>query len=753
MSGFNITDFPTEILEKIFLHFDDTTNAIATGVCKRFREVLNETVRRKYNGSSRNKWYEMEIFDSPMENEQNEIVQHRPFILNRASAIKLTFHAELNNRNHWIHHVINRIGRNIRMIRLATPMIDDEISLNFYNILSKTPNISHLYVDCVYPTNRKWCHQRYSKLTHLEMRLRTIFDENELKPFVKNNGQLTNVTLRIHDFRLLYAFDQTKIESLHCTFSHLTGKDVPVNIKPIRMTHLKSMYLEVPRNSLNECVEKIIAPCQNLRDLQLLHFDDIALTDETIDILCAFPLMEIFEPCFHMSLKHIVRLIDKLPTLVSIAFWYKTFTIGDYRVLLEAANKHPCLRRIRFRERMTDIYDQSVLSFLMENVNNRIQMEYSICHKLVITKGNVQYNGVTIMSSNGSPIEYGSVTNEWFKGVQLMSYMGDQYYEFFSNLPVLRALFDERENNDLHFSDVTDEGLVKRRGTNITTSSTTLSSNYDQSVNYINWLEKYCHRLQELYIRIENNHPQLPAWIFPELNILRINCDRRHHTVDLILFASFKCPLLNCLKFVGHHPVALTNIQVVHDIDLFDNLVTLQIFHFNESMNNLLEHFNRNVQINLRHLTLANRRVDGERYKINNKTIIAIATYPNLIQLKLILAGLNETNTKYLFESCTKLSELYFECNFLSIEENRCYSYESSRLFADIKSNCISLKRLQLVWHDRMMDPYKVSGIKRTFPNVLVKIMQIDDRMITTAEKIIHETDNGLERLFDEFEV
>lgn len=751
MNEFIITDFPTEILEKIFSHFDDTTNAIAIGVCKRFNEVLNETIRRKYNGSNRNRWYEIEVFDSALESQ--EIIQHSPCILTRVSAINFTFHVELNNQNHWIHRVINRIGRNIRMIRLRTNRINDRISVNFYNILSKTPNISHLYVNCVYPTNRKWCHQRYRKLTHLDINLRTMFDEYELKPFVKNNGQLKNVTLKIFDFRLLYAFDQTKIEFLDCKFSHVTGKDVPVDIEPMRMDHLKTMELEIPKNLFNECVERIVAPCQRLQDLRLVFFKDFDLTDETIDLLCSLRSLESFEPCFYMPLENYVRFIDKMPTLVTFALWHKAFTLDDYRVLLEAANKHPCLSKIRFQGNKLDIYNHSVLNWLMENVNNRIQIDHCLCYKLVISKGKVQYDGVTIMSSNASSsIGYGKVDDEWFERIQFMTSIDEQCYEFFSNLPMLRDRFDESKNTHLHLSDETDEGLVKRRGTNITWASVTFSSSFDKSMNGINWLERYCHRLQELSIRLEHDHPQLPTWTFPALNVLRINYGRENHNLDLLLLESFKCPQLNCLKFVGQHPISMANIQVVHDIDLFDNLVTLEIFHFNASMNNLLEQFNRNVQRNLRHLTLANRQVNFTRFKMNNNTIIAISKYPNLSQLKIILTGLNETNTKFLFENCKKLSELYFECNFLS-KDDYGSSSSSSRIFDNIKSNCVALKRLQLVWHDCMMDPYKVDGIKSKFPNVLVKIMQTDGRLNTKAEQIIRERDNGLERLFNEFEV
>lgn len=759
MDSFNIVEFPTEILEKIFAHFDDTTITKTAGVCKRFNDVLNHTVRRKYNGSTQNNWYEIEIFDGSMESDRHESLHHHPFILRRVSAIKLVFHTELKNQYHWIQQVLQAIGQNIKIICLTNPKCVERKSLDFYNILTNTPNISHLIVDHIYPTNRRWCHQRYKNLTHLEMRIRRLqFDDSDLIAFVWNN-QLKNVKLIVTDFTILHAFNESKIESLSCSLSPVFAKDIPVRIRPIRMNYLKMIDLHVPNNAMNECIERIIALCPNLKDLCLVYFDSDShdeeiLTEQSMDILCNLRSLEKFDLVFHISLQNMVRLIANLPILVSITLQYDTLTIGDYRMLLNEANKHPRLRHIHFTQ--FNLFDDSVLCWLMDNINNQIEVGYSWSPKLTVTKGKVRYDGVTIMSSGESPIEYEKITDDWLEKTILSTRFNEQSYEFFSTLPIpkIQACFNEKENGDLHLRDGTNEAVVKRRGKYIATATTTFSSNIDKSVNHMNWLEKYCDRLRHLSIFIENNHPELPTWTFSELNSLRVHCqqDGAQSFLDMSLFASLKCLQLNCLKFLGCQPTALTNIQIVRNLDLFDNLAILQIFHFNESMENLLDQFNQNMQSSLQNLTLANRQVDGERYKMNNKTITVISKFTNLIQLKLILPAINKTNTKYLFERCTKLTELCFECSFLTSEEG-IEGFQSYRIFADIKANCISLERLYLVWHDVMMDPYKVNGIKYTFPNVFVKILQINKRMNTTAEQIVGKTNDELERLFDEFQV
>lgn len=754
MSQFNITDFPSEILEKIFFYFDDTTNTTIARICKRFNEVVSHTVSRKYNGrSSQKKCYEIEIYDSSIENERHEIMQHHPFILKHVSAIKLIFHDDLNNRNHWIFRIMDTIGRNIKMIWMTAPSYNAESTLHFHHVLTKTPNISHLFVEYVYPINRKWCFRNYRKLTHLEMKIRKMFNENELKPFVKRNKQLKHVTLEIIDFSLLKAFHGSKIQSLLCRFSPLSANQLPVRFQPIQMTNLKSLNLAVPKNALNECIENIVAPCQNIKDLSLVNFSDtIAVTDKSVDILCSLRSIEKLQPCYSISLEHITQLIAELPILVSMELWHST--INDFRVVLKEANKHTTLRHIRFLNRNTDIYDHSLLSWLMENVNDRVQVEFSYVEKLIITKGRVQFDGVTIMSSNGSPIQYEKVNKEWLERIQIMTYVNDQCYDFFSNLPILREFVHECDT-DLHIKDETSERVVKRKGKNIRTASTTLSSDYEKSVTCINWLEKYCSKLEELSFYIEDNHdPEEPEeWIFPELKILRIHCrpDRDFVTQSFNgnFFTSLKCQHLSCFKILGQKPLLLTNIQIIHNIDLFDNLVTLEVFNFNESTINLLESFNANVHRNLRNLTLVNRLTNGSRYKMNNKTVSTIAKFTELIQLKLILDGIIETNTKYLFENCTKLVELYLECNFLSSEE---FIYKKPiRLFTDIKANCYSLLKLQLVWNQQMMDPHEVYDIKCIFPKVLVKIMQVNKYMRTTAMATINERVNQLEPLFDEF--
>ncbi|KAG4070118.1 hypothetical protein HA402_013361 [Bradysia odoriphaga] len=84
--------------------------------------------------------------------------------------------------------------------------------------------------------------------------------------------------------------------------------------------------------------------------------------------------------------------------------------------------------------------------------------------------------------------------------------------------------------------------------------------------------------------------------------------------------------------------------------------------------------------------------MDRRRYKMNMKTIFAISKYTELVQLKLILPGINETNTKYLLEKCAKLTELCFECNFLTAVDAENW-YESFHTFADVNSKGVSLER------------------------------------------------------------
>lgn len=717
MEPVNILQFPNEILEKIFGNCSDATLTIAAGVCRRFNNSVNNTIRRKYNGE--NNFYQIEILDSSMENAQYDFMQHRPFILKRVSSIKLIFRADVNTRSHWINRVLEIIGPNIKMIRLKTEW---NIRANFCNILAKTPNISHL----------KICTDE-------------VVDEIQLKPFVKC---VQILKLEAIHHKILSAFNSSILEELKCTLLHEDIVDMP----SIQMPNLKKLRLYVPKGALNEIIIKIVASAKKLRDLCLSVHENTEnaaednLTEQSMDILSNLSSLEKFECGRDMRPQNIASIIGNVRTLVSIVLWHETFTIGDYRVLLKEANKNASLRRIHFGEHVT--YEYSLLRWIMDNINEQIRVDYTLNYKLAVSKGKVQFEGVTTMSSNESTIDWEKITEDWLQQIEKSPCWIYVIGELFSHLPIpiMHARFNN-ENLHIYLDGDTNEAEVKRKGKHISKVSTVLSGNDEESVIRMNWLEKYCPRLQQFSIYIDNDVEDLPTWTFPELKVLRVRCYKPNEDlVDITpFFASLKCHL-SSLELVGSYQ--LTNVQVVSDVDLFDHLVDLQIFSYSESAENLLEKFNRNVKRNLRQLTLVNTmHGGGERYKMNNKTITAISRYTNLLQLRIMLPRINETTTKNLFENCTKLSELLFECNFLSIQGQ--YSYILHQIFADIKSNCNSLAKLHLVWHGYMMEPSKVHGINGTFPGVFVKIMQLDYRMQTTAEQIIDDRNPPLEQLFD----
>lgn len=72
--------------------------------------------------------------------------------------------------------------------------------------------------------------------------------------------------------------------------------------------------------------------------------------------------------------------------------------------------------------------------------------------------------------------------------------------------------------------------------------------------------------------------------------------------------------------------------------------------------------------------------------------IIVTMRFRNLISLNLIWPGIEMTNSRYLFERCTKLTKLSIGYNYQSSRDQLCTMFEKY-----VKENCKELKTIQLV--------------------------------------------------------
>lgn len=83
MAAPQLIEFPNEILIRIFRSTNDTTLSSLRLVCKRFKEIAEEAVTQKYDGSTDDKWYEIHEYSHNLYERIHHRKQHRQFILNR----------------------------------------------------------------------------------------------------------------------------------------------------------------------------------------------------------------------------------------------------------------------------------------------------------------------------------------------------------------------------------------------------------------------------------------------------------------------------------------------------------------------------------------------------------------------------------------------------------------------------------------------------------------------------------------------
>lgn len=105
-----------------------------------------------------------------------------------------------------------------------------------------------------------------------------------------------------------------------------------------------------------------------------------------------------------------------------------------------------------------------------------------------------------------------------------------------------------------------------------------------------------------------------------------------------------------------------------------------------------------------------------QQKRSNSQLINIIMRFRNLSTLEMLVPGVTDLNTRYLFETCSKLISVKF-----------CHCFIVDNIFEELKANC---KELQFIYvltpRDEKNNLNHIKNVQRLFPSVKVQVKNLN---------------------------
>lgn len=115
------------------------------------------------------------------------------------------------------------------------------------------------------------------------------------------------------------------------------------------------------------------------------------------------------------------------------------------------------------------------------------------------------------------------------------------------------------------------------------------------------------------------------------------------------------------------------------------------------------------------------RKSIKEQKQINLKLVNLLTRFSNLTTLHLLINDVENSNTEFLFESCTKLITLSICC---------IGNAHTIKMFNDIKSNCEQIKCIRMASENSTFEEQFLKKICKLFPQASISVYYKKDKVI-----------------------
>lgn len=172
-----------------------------------------------------------------------------------------------------------------------------------------------------------------------------------------------------------------------------------------------------------------------------------------------------------------------------------------------------------------------------------------------------------------------------------------------------------------------------------------------------------------------------------------------------------ECPKLSHIDF-SRGKITLPTKTKDFGVSL-NHLRSIRLSNFNDSIEKILYTLDDRFCNQIEEFTVED---DDQRRIVN-----VITRFKSLTRLHFLLTQIETTNTKYLFESCTKLVKLIVRCpQYLEDQDNW------RRMLRYIKENCKDLREFQIFKYSAHLNRQLLNDVADTLSNIKFSIIQYD---------------------------
>lgn len=710
----NLTDFPNELLIQIFCHLNDTSLLDVRHVCKRFKALTEISVAQKYNGTSQKNYYALNV---QSENFAEENKQYFPFIYNLgknvgAISIKFSMYGEVA-KNHWLILLIQRYFNLVKKVK-----IEYGENVDLANIIGRMTELQHLNLDDLTLLNSRWTEFTFPKLEYFSaLRVKGINRQN-FATFVKLNQELK--------------------------YLKLVGADFSSYSDILKIKSLETLKLGIYSN-LVPALSSVRSGCKNIEHLTICNDENICNIRD-IEVLCTFSTLKTLQIySFHLTFKLFKKLIRGLPNLVSFSLGEadKIYeTEDDLLSVVQICQKLSSLELTVFLLRISNFDFYKRFADITTSMGSNLKLE--LCNddtsdKIILTKEEARL----IHESNRESVFWHCIL--YWKGYDpsynlsgknllqldekvllkiLCLLDGNALYAFYQTCNQAQQLVIEHLSQSVlntsfdpsyHIErlELINENVFRNLGKFIYRLKLNLdnwlfdgageeAAHEEKVMKYLKDVNKYCKRLCELEIKGEVYRYLRSTLSWP--NLKKINL----RGVNNQALQMFHCAKLTVLEIQFYEEV-VSNVHF-DCAESFCNLTSLKFQYYDQHVENFLYGLNRTICVQLKDLSLSCQDFRYEKWFQKNLhlrwmiLINIIKRFRHLLTLHLHIRGIEESNTKFLFENCSKLTELSLIVADYVCEETFL------RMLSNVEQNC------------KYMDVIQLYRKGWTFPSFLDKI-------------------------------
>ncbi|XP_055296425.1 uncharacterized protein LOC129565496 isoform X3 [Sitodiplosis mosellana] len=311
-------DLPDEVLLPLMITLNDTTLLDMTRVCKRFQAIAKEAFVKKYHGTTKDDFYGMRVYSANM-NEQ--LKQYHPFFSafgENMIAIKIRFLDDAENvKDHWINGLIQRYCTSLAKLVVYRGDVD----LTGIIFWLPKPTLTHLALESMSVSNYLWADYEYSQLICFHA-VEANIDQEKIEKFIGNNRQLEELRL-VGEFigiDILEAISGKLNELKRLTIQCYEYQESPEKSITIELRQLQELEIHLNDETCEPVLQSIAKGCKNVEQLEIEdEADCLVWNEEKIDAICEFVKLKSLQLCAtHLTVKHIKRIVQKLPNLTSL---------------------------------------------------------------------------------------------------------------------------------------------------------------------------------------------------------------------------------------------------------------------------------------------------------------------------------------------------------------------------------------------------------------------------------------------------